>query len=332
MEMISDLFGNLLAIFVVLAFVTTVLLLEGLYLTWNAYKGPEAQRIEKRLRAMSASGSSPTEASILKQRLLSEAPLLQRWLLNLPRVHQLDKMLQQSGTNWTVARFVGTSAAFAVAAFVIASFVPYLPRTFNLLIAAGTAALPSMYIAGKRQNRFRKLEEQLPDALDLMSRALKAGHALPSGLQMVGNETQDPLAGEFRIVHDEINYGVAVPTALLNLAQRVPSTDMRYFVIAVLIQREAGGNLTEVLRNISALIRERLRLLGRVRALSAEGRMSGWVLGLLPFAVGGIINLINPKFMSVLWTDQMGLKLIYAALVMMTVGALWMRQIIKIRV
>ena len=118
----------------------------------------------------------------------------------------------------------------------------------------------------------------------------------------------------------------------LNLAQRVPSTDMRYFVIAVLIQREAGRNLTEVLGNISALIRGRLRLLGRVQVLSAEGRMSGWVLGLLPFAVGGIINLINPEFMSVLWTDQMGLKLIYAALGMMTMGALWMRQIIKIRV
>ena len=331
MEMISDLFGNLLAIFVVLAFIAIVLLMEGLYLTWSAYKGPEAKRIQKRLRAMSASGSSTTEASILKQRLLSEAPLLQRWLLNLPRVHQLDKMLQQSGTNWTVATFAGISATFAVVAFVIASFVPYLPWTFNLLIAVG-AALPSMYIARKRQSRTRKLEEQLPDALDLMSRALKAGHALPSGLQMVGDETQDPIAGEFRIVHDEINYGVAVPTALLNLAHRVPSTDMRYFVIAVLIQREAGGNLTEVLGNISALIRERLRLLGRVRALSAEGRMSGWVLGLLPFAVGGIINLINPKFMSVLWTDQMGLKLIYAALGMMTIGALWMRQIIKIRV
>jgi tight adherence protein B len=332
MEMISTLFGNLLAIFVVLAFIAIVLLMEGLYLTWSAYKGPEAKRIEKRLRAMSAGGSSPTEASILKQRLLSEAPLLQRWLLKLPRVHQLDKMLQQSGTNWTVARSAGISAGFAVAAFFIASFVPYLPWTFDLLIAVGVAALPSIYIARKRQSRTRKLEEQLPDALDLMSRALKAGHALPSGLQMVGDEAQDPIAGEFRIVHDEINYGVAVPTALLNLAHRVPSTDMRYFVIAVLIQREAGGNLTEVLGKISALIRERLRLLGRVRALSAEGRMSGWVLGLLPFAVGGIINLINPKFMSVLWTDPMGLKLIYAALGMMTLGALWMRKIIKIRV
>jgi tight adherence protein B len=139
---------------------------------------------------------------------------------------------------------------------------------------------------------------------------------------MVGEEAQDPIAGEFRIVHDEINYGVDVQTALMNLAHRVPSTDVRYFVIAVLIQRDTGGNLTEVLGNISAL----------VRVLSAEGRMSGWVLGILPFAVAGIINLLNPKFMSVLWTDPMGLKLIYTALGMMLIAAFWMRKIIKIRV
>ena len=332
MDMIANLFGNLLAIFVVLAFIATVLLLEGLYLTWSAYKGPEAKRIEQRLRAMSAGVSSTTEASILKQRLLSEAPSLQRWLLRLPRVHELDRVLQQSGTNCTVAKLAGISAAFALAAFVAVSFVPYLAWTFDILIAAGAATLPFLYILRKRQNRIRKLEQQLPDALDLMSRALKAGHALPSGLQMVGEEAQDPIAGEFRIVHDEINYGVDVQTALMNLAHRVPSTDVRYFVIAVLIQRDTGGNLTEVLGNISTLVRERLKLLGKVRVLSAEVRMSGWVLGILPFAVAGIINLLNPKFMSVLWTDPMGLKLIYTALGMMLIAAFWMRKIIKIRV
>jgi tight adherence protein B len=332
MDMIANLFGNLLAIFIVLAFIATVLLLEGLYLTWSAYKGPEAKRVEQRLRAMSAGGSSATEASILKQRLLSEAPLLQRWLLRLPRVHELDRILQQSGTNCTVAKLAGISVAFALAAFVAASFVPYLAWTFDILIAAGAATLPFLYILRKRQSRIRKLEQQLPEALDLMSRALKAGHALPSGLQMVGEEAQDPIAGEFRIVHDEINYGVDVQAALMNLAHRVPSTDVRYFVIAVLIQRDTGGNLTEVLGNISALVRERLKLLGKVRVLSAEGRMSGWVLGVLPFAVAGIINLLNPKFMSVLWTDPMGLKLIYTALGMMLIAAFWMRKIIKIRV
>src|SRR4029077_7206471 len=142
-------------------FIATVLLLEGLYLTWSAYKGPEAKRIEQRLRAMSAGVSSTTEALILTQRLLSEAPSLQRWLRRLPRVHELDRVLQQSGTNWTVAKLAGISVAFALAVFVAASFVPYLAWTFNILIAAGPATLPFLYILRKRQNRIRKLEQQL---------------------------------------------------------------------------------------------------------------------------------------------------------------------------
>jgi tight adherence protein B len=332
MEVITQLFGNLLVVFIVLAFIAFVLLIEGLYLTWKAYKGPEAKRIDRRLRAMLADGSASEEVTILKRRTLSENSTVQQWLLALPRVHELDRLLQQSGSNWSVGKLVLYSVALAIMAFVLAGLVPYLQWIFNVLIAVAAAFLPLLHILRKRQKRVRRLEEQLPDALDLMTRALRAGHALPSALQMVGDESQDPIATEFRLVHDEVNYGIAVPTALMNLASRVPSTDMRYFIIAVLIQRETGGNLTEVLGNISALIRERLKLLGRVRVLSAEGRMSGWVLGLLPFVVAGIINVINPKFMSVLWTDPMGLKMIYAALVMMSVGAFWMRKVIKIRV
>jgi tight adherence protein B len=331
-DLIAGLLGNLLYLFLVLAFVAVVLLVEGLYLTWNAYQGPEAKRIEQRLRAISAGAVTGTEASILKQRLLSQMPQLQRWLLGIPRIQQLDRLLLQSGSKWTASSFLSLTFSVGMGTLLLISFLPYLHWTLNLVVALGISTLPSLYIVNKRQKRTRKIEQQLPDALDLISRALRAGHALASGLQMVGEEVQDPIGGEFRLVHDEINYGVAVPTALMNLATRVPSTDMRYFVIAVLIQRETGGNLTELLGNISALIRERLKLLGKVRVLSAEGRMSGWILGLLPLVVASVINLINPKFMSVLWTDPMGLKMIYAALVMMALGALWMRRIIKIRV
>jgi tight adherence protein B len=331
MEFLTTIFGNLFYAFVVLAFVAAVLLLEGLYLTWNAYRGPEAQRIERRLRAMSAGGGS-AEASILKQRMLSESPPLQRFLLGLPRIQELDRIIQQSGSNWSVAFFAGLTLFLAIGAFFAANLIPLLHWLFAALIAACAALLPLLYILRKRAKRMLKIVEQLPDALDLISRALKAGHAFPSGLQMVGEEAQDPIAGEFRIVHDEINFGVAVPTALANLGNRVPSSDMRHFVIAVLIQRETGGNLTELLRNISTLIRERLKLLMKVRVLSAEGRLSAWILCALPPAVAGMINLINPKFMSVLWTDPMGLKLLYTALVMMVLGALWMRKIIRIRV
>ena len=332
MEFLTGLLGNLFSVFILLAFIALVLLLEGLYLTWNAYKGPEAKKIERRLRAMSAGGSGGAEASILKQRLLSEAPALQRWLLGLPRIGELDKLLQQSGSTWSVTVFVVITLIVGIGAFVLVGFVPLLHWVFCVLIAVGAGALPLLYILRKRRKRMQQIEQQLPDALDLISRALKAGHAFPSGLQMVSEEAKDPIAGEFRIVHDEINFGVAVPTALMNLANRVPSTDMRYFIIAVLIQRETGGNLTELLGNISTLIRERLKLLGKVRVLSAEGRLSAWILCALPFVLAGVINVIHPKFMAVLWTDPMGLKMIYAALVMMMLGALWMRKIIRIRV
>jgi len=332
MELVTSLFGNLFYAFIVLAFVAAVLLLEGLYLTWVAYKGPEAKRIERRLRAMSAGGSAGAETSILKQRMLSESAPLQRLLLGVPRVQELDRVLQQSGSRWSVSFFLGVTLLMAALAFFAATFIPFLHWMFAALIAAAGGVLPLLYIVRKRIQRMQKIVEQLPDALDLISRALKAGHAFPSGLQMVGEETQDPIAGEFRIVHDEINFGVAVPTALANLAHRVPSPDMRQFVIAVVIQRETGGNLTELLSNISALIRARVKLLLKIRVLSAEGRLSAWILCLLPFCLAGVINVIHPKFMSVLWSDPMGLNMIYAALVMMVLGMLWMRKIIRIRV
>ena len=332
MEFIVSLFGDLFYAFVVLAFIAAVLLIEGLYLTWNAYKGPEAKRLERRMRALSAGGSEEGEASIIKRRLLAESAPLQQLVLSLPRIRELDRLLQQAGSSWSVGTFVLLTFVFGIAAFFLAKLIPLLHWGFAVLIAMGGSALPFLYILRKRAKRLYKIIEQLPDALDLISRALRAGHAFPSGLQMVGEETQDPIAGEFRIVHDEINFGVSVPGALTNLASRVPRPDMRHFVIAVLIQRETGGNLTELLANISTLIRERMKLLMKVQVLSAEGRLSAWILCILPFVLAGIINLVNPRFMSVLWTDPLGLKLIYAALIFMGIGALWMRKIIRIRV
>lgn len=332
MELLSRLTGDLLLLFALLIFVALVLLLEGLYLAWNAYRGPEARRIEQRLRAMSAGGAAGREASVLKRRLLSEAPPLQRLLLRLPRVAELDRLLEQSGSQASVAMLIGTSLLAGFVTFLGARTFPQVPALIATAAACGAACVPFLYILRKRQNRLRKIEQQLPDALDLISRALKAGHAFPSGLQMVGDEAHDPIAREFRIVHDEINFGVSVPAALTNLATRVPSTDLRYFVIAVLIQRETGGNLTEVLENLSKLIRERLKLFGKIRVLSAEGRLSAWILSILPFALAAVINVLNPKFMAVLWTDPMGLTMVYSACVMMALGILWMRKIIRIHV
>src|SRR5207245_2988014 len=137
---------------------------------------------------------------------------------------------------------------------------------------------PKCAVLCLRQRRLRRIDEQLPDALDLLSRALLAGHAFPSAIQMVADEISEPIAGEFRIVFDEVNYGVSMPDALNNLSARIPGTDVGYFVVAVLIQRETGGNLTELLGNIATIVRERLKLFGRIKVFSAEGRLSAWIL------------------------------------------------------
>jgi tight adherence protein B len=319
-------------IFGTFIFIAVVLLVEGLYLTWNSSKGPEAERVARRLRILSAGGhGGDREISIIKERLLSQTPAVQRILLRVPRIGTLDRLLQQSGVSWSVADLFGMSLlAFLVPFFTSAYFS--LPFLFRLALAGATAILPFLYVARAMSKRLARIEQQLPDALDLMSRALRAGHAFPTALKMVGDEMSGPLASEFSAAFDEVNFGIAMQDALMNLAARVPSTDLRYFVIAVLIQRETGGNLSELLTSISAIIRARIKLLGQVRVLSAEGRMSAWILSLLPFGAAFLIHLVNPEFLGVLYTDSAGQKMLATAGVMMFLGVLVMRQIIRIRV
>jgi len=318
-------------LFVLCAFLAVVLLFEGGFMLWNSYKGPEAKKIDQRLRALSAGEHGDASLLLLKERNLSEMPAMERLLLFVPRVHQLDRLLIQSGSSWTVARFFGISALIGFAGFAAAALL-HLPGWLPLALGALGALLPLFYILRRRNQRLHKLDEQLPEALDLISRAMRAGHAFPSALQMVAEESQDPTGSEFRITFEEINYGIAVKDALLNLATRVPSSDLRYFVIAVLIQRETGGNLAELLGNISALIRARFKLLGAVRVLSAEGRLSAWILTLLPICTALFINLVNPGFMEILWTDATGWKMLQTTLALMAFGIFWMWRIVKIHV
>ena len=328
--------GNLLVngfspTFVVLAFVAIVLFVESCYLIWNTYKGPEAKQIERRLRALSAVSDKSERAAVLKNRMLSEVPALERLLLQVPRMHSLDRLLVQSGLDWTVSKLLlfslGCAATVHVACILLDPW-PTVTWTATLL----AAGLPFAFVMARRRNRLFKLVQQLPDTLDLIGRALRAGHALPSALQMAGQEMVDPIAREFRITHDEINFGVSIQQALANLGARVPVTDVGYFVVAVLVQREAGGNLSEILDNLSKLIRDRLKFYGKVRVLSTEGRMSAWVLCLLPFALAGLLEFVNHDFISILWTDPIGIGLTYKVLGMMAIGALWSYRLVQIRV
>lgn len=320
------------AMFVVVGFVAVVLLLEGLYVYWSDTKSPEVRRVGERLRAISAGGHTDgADIQLIKERLLSESPGLQRLLLRMPRVHQLDRLMQQAGDGNTVSHLMSICGIFGVAGLLVGLLLRW-PWFATVLVSLLLGALPMLWLLRRRTKRLNQIEAQLPDAMDLISRALRAGHSFPSALGMVGTEAPEPIAAEFRITSDEIGFGVSIDNALNNLASRVPSADMSYFAMAVIIQRETGGNLSELLAKLSELVRERFKLFAKVRVLAAEGKLSAYILTGLPFGVAAVINILNPKYLSVLFTDPAGINVVYAALAMMALGIFVMWRIIDIKV
>ncbi len=318
--------------FTVLLFAAVILLIEGLYLWWSGTHGGGAQRIARRLRLMSGGlDANGEKVSILKQRKYSREDWLDGALHHLRLANAIDRLLQQSGLRWSVSQFIGASVGCMVVALLVAMTRP-IPLAARVVIALAFMCVPLILVRRARTARMIKIEHQLPEAADFLARAMRAGHSFSNVLQMVGTELPEPLSGEFRAAHEEINYGVSMNEALYNLADRIPLTDLRYLVIAVVIQRESGGNLAEILGNISHIIRERLKLLGKVRVLSAEGRMSAWVLGLMPFCALGFMMVTNPRYASVLWTDPTGIKMLWCGLGMIIAGVLWTSRIVKIRV
>ena len=321
----------LLLLFGALVFAAALLLSAGLYLLWRGMRNRAPGRLAQRVRnASGGDAGGGTLLSISKRRLLSQQPLLQQLLERLPPAGALDRLMLQAGSGQTVAQVLGWSL-LALLAGLAAGALLGLALPLQLGLGALGAALPCWRLLRARQRRLARIEQQLPEALDLMGRSMRAGHAFPTALKMVGDELRAPLGSEMRIVFDEVNFGVAMGDALGNLASRVPSTDLRYFVVAVLIQRETGGNLAELLGRISAIIRDRLTLLGEIRTLSAEGRMSAWILSLMPFAVALMMQLSSPDFLRLLYTDPGGRKMLTMALVMMGLGILVIRKVTRIR-
>ncbi len=315
-----------LALTLVVAFVAVVFALEGGYLLWDRNRGPEVQRLRRRVRNLSAGGAN--RGDLLKTQ---ESSFMEQLLLTVPRLSALDRIIEQSGRDFSVSRLLLGCIGLGTIGF-LATVLLNRPTMVALIVGGLAAAAPIGWVLHERGKRLGQMEAQLPDAIDLIARAMRAGHAFPATLQMVAEESPDPLAQEFRIVHDEMNFGLSLDDAFRNLAKRLPIDDVRFFVIAVLLQRETGGNLAEVLGNIGALVRSRFKLLGKVKVLAAEGKLSAWILGLMPIVMAFIINLMNPKFMSLLWTDPAGLNLIYACAVMYVIGIFWMWRLVKIRV
>jgi tight adherence protein B len=318
--------------FTVLLFAAVILLIEGAYLWWSGTHGGGAQRIARRLRLMSGGvGPDRENVSILKQRRYSDGDWLDGFLHRRRLANAIDRVLVQSGLRWSVAQFLAASMGGLLVAMLLVATRP-IPFAAKAIIAVMFMCVPYILVVRARTARMIKIEEQLPEAADFLARAMRAGHSFTNVLQMVGTELPEPLSGEFRVAHEEINYGVPMNEALYNLADRIPLTDLRYLVIAVVIQRESGGNLAEILGNISHIIRERLKLLGKVRVLSAEGRLSAWILGLMPFCVMAFMAVVNTEYVSVLWTDPAGVKMLWYGAGMILIGVVWIRRVIHIRV
>lgn len=329
--MLNSVFANSYLVMVVLVFVAVLLLLESLYVAWQAHRGPEAMKIKARLHTLAATRAGISQDALLRQRMLSELPPLERFLQSVPRLRRLEPLILQAGLEWRVSTLVFGCLALSGAGWIGIVMLAHQPWLAGIAGAAFLGSMPALYVYYKRKQRLAAFERQLPDALDLITRSLRAGHAFSAALKMAGEEMSEPIAGEFSAVHDEVNFGVSLNQALAHLSERVPMTDLRFFVVAVLIQRESGGNLTEILANLSRLIRERLKLMGKVRVLSSEGRLSAWILGLMPFFLAGVMYLVNPQFMGPLFADPMGITIIKYTLGLMAIGVVIMRQIIKIR-
>jgi tight adherence protein B len=270
-------------------------------------------------------------ATILRQEALSTIPWVNSLLRSIPRTAALRLFITQAGSNWTVGSLIfGSALATLIVAWVLSLLVP----TTLLAAAVGVAVglVPFAYLYAKRAARFSRFDTLLPEAIDLMSRALRAGHAVTSAIEMVSQEIAEPVASEFGIVFKEQNLGLPIREAILGLVERVPLEDVRFLATAILVQKETGGNLAEVLDKTSAVMRERIRLRGQLRIYTAQGRVTGWVLCSLPFVFFFVINLVNHEYEKKLWTEPLGLHLVYAGLVMMAIGIYAIRKIIDIKV
>ncbi len=317
--------------FLGLVTVSLGLLVWGLHGVWRQYFDPRQQALRKRLKTAVPTAADEPRLQLRSTRLLSTVPGLDTGLRKTPGTAALDRFLLQTGLALSVAQTLGLGLGLVLLMVTLGSSLGW-PAGLTGALALLSCLVLAAWLQHRRSQRMVLIGLALPDALDLIARSMQAGHAFTSALQLAAKDSPPPLSLELRTVFEEINFGVGTAQALQALSTRVVSEDVRYFVVAVVIQSETGGNLADILKNTANLIRERQKIAGVVRVLSAEGRISALVLSVLPFALAAIMSLLNPAFVSKLWTDPMGLQLVYFSLFLMGLGMLWMWKLIQIRV
>jgi tight adherence protein B len=311
-------------------FATILVFLQGCAALHRLMTSRGKDRAIERLQKWSAP-ESVVSVDIVRKELLSDIPWLNDLLMKVRRFQPLRVLHRQAACRVHLGVFVLATPLLALIGFVF-SISMHLPFAVALLLAVGSGAIPAGYLYWLKSQRIAKFERQLPEALELVSRALKAGHALSVGLKLVGEEAADPVGTEFRRVFDEVSMGVALPQALKNMTERLNCVDLRFFVTSVLVQRETGGNLAEIIDSLAGLIRKRFELQLKVAALSAEGRFSALILFALPLVVGAAIYKMNPEYMSTLFTDAMGQNMVMGGSFLMVAGAIIMKRMVAIKV
>jgi tight adherence protein B len=301
----------------------------------NAFRHSDLDKLKSRLLGTSKSkktkAAGPSAALIQtdEKNVLLGTKFLQRFKLQA----RLQEMLDQSGLKWGTPRLVNTTLVATVAGWAAAWLaLPDQLRRFSYLAGLLVGAMPVLYVIKKRKARLRKFEEIFPDSLEFVARSMRAGHAFSVSLEMIHREFQEPLAGEFRRTFEEHNLGLPLDVALQKLAKRVPSLDVHFFVSAVLLQKRTGGNLAEILDKLAYVIRERFKLRGRIRAISAHGRMTGTALTCIPVGVAVLMFYTNPDYIKFFFLDDVGNIMLGSAVLLQLIGYGIIRQIVKIEV
>jgi tight adherence protein B len=314
-------------------FVFALFLVLGAYLLATHGTDKKRAKLQKRLSEalLHSAHTEDIDVVLARNELMSEIPWVNRTLISIQAALHLKRMLDQADLHITPSRLIMFSVMSGLlgglAASVLTVFIPIM-----VLAGLACASVPFVHVWWKRKKRFDAFLEQLPDALDLISRALSAGHAFSEALHMVSIEMPNPVAAEFRKAYEEQNLGLSVKLALENLTERMPLLDLKLCVTAILIQRETGGNLAEILEKVAYTIRERFRILGDLKTLTTSSRMSAWLLCGLPIGVALAVTIMNPEYMSVLWKDPRGHYLIAAAMAMQVTGMLIVRKILNIKI
>jgi tight adherence protein B len=322
-----------LGLLVTLVFLVTVGAVVGGYMLLA--RRPEAalrRSVESRLHQIgNVQAEEDASSAIIRTHATGALPMIDQFAKSGTKGLAIARWVDQSGTGLTIGGVLVISAGLGVLCAMVGMVFDHRWYTWAGAFVAGTA-LPWMYVKNRRASRLYKFEEQFPEALDLMSRAVRAGHAFGAGMKMVADELHEPVGPEFKKAFEEQNFGLSMKESLNNLSLRVPSLDVRFFSTAVLIQRETGGNLAEILDNLANVVRERFKIRRQVRTHTAHGRYTGYVLLALPPFLGVALQVINPEHMELLFKDSIGQTLIMAAIVMQTIGWFWIKQVVKIEV